>query len=150
MFQIVTILAVLTSMVWAFFSPIWGWTPLVLNTCIVLFFLLASKKMKWKHVDELSPMANALIQQFGHFYASPHAGRGLSASSSTIQFGAAVVGIVDAFHGFWWGLAIGTVFWFGMSAAAVAFNPTVFLRDPIQQAAHREVIDWIDKRRERA
>ena len=149
MIQMAAIVLSIGAFVWSFFSPVWAWTPLVAGVLWLGIVLWALKQQKWKHIEELSPVANELLQRFGHFYTKPFAGRDASAATSTLQFAAVAVSISCAVQGFWWGLAIAAVFWFGLAPVAFQFNPTHFLKDPIQQAAHQEVISWIQEAAER-
>ena len=142
--QIIAILVSIISFVWAFFNPAWAWAPLFAAALVLLAILLGIKQTKWKHIDELSGPANEMLQKFGHYYEMPVASRDFSSACSTIQFGAVGVGIVGTFSGFWWGLGLAVLFWFVLGPAAMAFNPTNFIRgQPMLRLAHDEVIEWV-------
>ena len=139
----------LGSITWAFFSPMWAWSPLLVAAVYLLVNLFGVKKWKWHYVEELSPSANQMIQKFGHYYAMPLADRDLSSAASTIQLSGCAVGIIGAAKGFWWGLAIATVFYLSVHVIAVYFNPTLFLKDPEMKNAHDEVISWLTQQSEK-
>jgi len=60
----------------------------------------------------------------------------LPASASTLMFAGAAIGIISAFKGFWWVIAIGILNWFLMGFVSRAFNPTNFLVDPLELMGH--------------
>lgn len=143
MFQMLAIIISIGSIGWAFYSPIWAWSPLICFIAFLLFMLFGVKKKKWRYVDTLSPDANQMLQRFGHYYAMPFAGRDFSGAASTIQFAGVAVGIVGALNNFYWGLGAAVVGWLSLGAIAVAFNPSNFIRGTDLEAAHNEVIAWM-------
>lgn len=143
MFQLLAITLSLGSIGWAFFSPLWAWSPLVTSAALLLFTFFGVKQKKWRYVEELSPSANEMLQKFGHYYSMPFAGRDFSGAASTIQFAAVAVGIIGAFKGFYWGLGVAVAFWFVLGPVAMAFNPTNFIRGSHLETAHEEVLAWV-------
>ncbi|MEK7408676.1 MAG: hypothetical protein AAB225_26720 [Acidobacteriota bacterium] len=149
MFQMLAIVISVGSIGWAFFSPLWAWTPLVTAAALLLLTLLGVKQKKWRYIEELSPAGNEMLPKFGHYYAMPFAGRDFSAAASTIQFAAVAVGIIGAVKGFYWGLGIAVAFWFVLGPVAMAFNPTNFIRGSHLESAHEEVISWVMQQSQR-
>lgn len=146
MIQIVTIIFSTISILVSFFSPLWGWIILALPSGFLLLTLLGLKQKKWAYVPDLSPKANEMLRKFGHFYNMPFAGRGFSASASTIMFAGAILAIIGLFRGFWWGIAIGLANWFIVGFVSRAFNPTLFLVDDEERFAHEEIISFIQQK----
>lgn len=136
-------LVCLSAFILAFFWPVWAWAPITVADAILVYVLFGAKKVKWDYLPELSPTANQMLQQYGHFYAMPFAGSEYSSASSVMQLAGVVVGVVGAFKAFWWGIAIAALNYLVMGGIAVAYNPTHFLRDPTQKAAHDEIIAFL-------
>jgi hypothetical protein len=138
---LVSIAAVVVS----FFSPAAAWGTLALPAVFLLWMLASAKGQKLKHVPQLSPMANRLLQRYGHFYAMPSASRDFSSASSGVQLASAAIGIIGAIKGSWWGIPLAVVTYFVMAAAAKQLNPSLFLENPAERAAHDEIIDYMTK-----
>ena len=146
MTQILVILICLAAVIIELFSVLWGWLILGLPSAFLLITLFGLKQKKWQHIPELSDTANQMLQKFGHYYAMPFAGRDFSACASTLMFGGAIIAIIGAFKGFWWGIGIGVINWLLMGVVSKAFNPTNFLVDPLEQMGHGEIIEYITER----
>jgi len=136
----------IVAIVAAFFSTMWSWILIATAIAILIFSLMAVKLPKWKDIPELSEEANAMFKKYGHFYTWSFAARLHSSSASAVQFAAIIVAIINAFHSFWWGIPAAIVLWFVMAFVARAFNPTHFIRDPMERLAHQEVLDYIRKK----
>jgi MFS family permease len=134
------------AIVAAFFSTMWSWILIATAIAILLFLLIAVKLPKWKDIPELSEEANAMFKKYGHFYTWSDAARLCSSSASAVQFAAIIVVIINAFHSFWWGIPVAIVLWFIMAFVARAFNPTHYIRDPMEQLAHQEVLEYMRKK----
>lgn len=143
MTQILVILISLTAVIVLLFSLLWGWLILAVPAGFLLISLVVEKMKRWPKVPELSEAANRMLEEFGHYYAMPFAGRDFSSSASTLMFAGGALGIVSVLEGFWWGIGLGILNWFVMGYVARAFNPSVFLRTAEELAAHEEVINWI-------
>jgi hypothetical protein len=146
MIQILVVLICLAAVITAFFSVLWGWLILGVPSVFLLVTLFAVKRKKWQHIPELSDTANQMLQKFGHYYAMPFAGRGFSASASTLMFAGVALAIIGAFKGFWLGIGIGLVNWLLMGFVSRAFDPSNFLVDPLEQMDHEEIISYIIER----
>ena len=146
MIQMIIILICFASVITEFFSVLWGWLILAVPSVFLLIGLFAVKQKKWQQIPELSETANQMLQKFGHYYAMPFAGRDFSASASTVMFAGAVVAIIGAFKGFWWGIGIGVINWFLMGFVSRSFNPTNFLVGHLEQMGHEEIISYITER----
>lgn len=144
--QMLIILVCLAGIITEFYSIMWGWLVLGAPSAYLLITLFGVKAKKWQRIPELSEPANQMLQKFGHYYAMPFAGSDFSASASTLMVASAVVAIIGAFRGFWWGIGIGIVNWFLMGYVSRAFNPTHFLLDQSEQIAHEEIIAYITER----
>jgi hypothetical protein len=147
MIQVIAILLSLAAIVAELFSVLWGWIILALPSAFLITALLGAKRKKLARIPELSELANDMLQKYGHFYTMPFAARDFSSAASTLMFAGAVVAIVGAFKGFWWGIGIGIVYWFVMGLVARLFNPTNYLVDPAEMVVHEEIVSWISKRR---
>jgi len=128
------------------FFVLWGWIILGFPIVFLLVVLISVKVKRWRYIPELSDRANKLLQKYGHYYTMPFAGRDFSASASTLMFAGVFVSIIGALKGFWWGFLIAAMNWFVMGIVAKMFNPTVFLVDPLDKAAHEEIITYIRQR----
>ena len=127
----------------ALFYPAGAWLFYVVPVAWLLLTYFSVRQQKYKYIPELSPQANAMLQKYGHSYTMPYGSRDFSAAASAMSMSAAVVGIVGALKGFWWGLALAVVTYVAMNLVAQRLNPTSFLRDPDEKAAHLEVIEWV-------
>ncbi len=151
MVQMIVILICLAAVIMGFFSVLWSWLILGVPSAFLLVTLFALKQKKWKYVPELSERANQMLQEFGHYYVWPFAGRDFSASASTLALATIAVAIIGAFKGFWWGIGIGIINFCLMYYVSVVFNPTNFLSDKsvfdsFDQKAHKEVIAHITRK----
>lgn len=146
MIQLLTMLIMLGAIILAFFSPLWAWVPLLIMAGLAFVMRLSQQKRDLRYIDELSPRANAMLGKYWHFYEMPFAGRDLSASTSTIQGAAVIVGLIGAFKGFWWGLGGAVAFWLILSPLAMWFNPSNFIRGSDLEAPHDEIISWLQDR----
>ena len=146
MIKTLAIIISLVSIGWAFFSPIWAWSPLMAVGILLLVQLFGIKLKKWPYVEELSPSANEMLQKHGPYYSMPFAGRDFSAAASVIQGAAIAVGAIGAFKGFYWGIGGAIVFWFVFGPVAMAYDPTNFIRGTHLEAPHDEVVAWIRRR----
>jgi hypothetical protein len=144
--QLLTMLIMLGAIIWAFFSPLWAWAPLFVMAGLAFAMRLSQEKRDLVYVDELSPQANVMLRKYWHFYAMPFAGSDFSASTSTIQGAAVIVGIIGAFKGFWWGLLGAAALWLLLSHLAMWFNPSNFIRGTDLEAPHNEIISWLQAR----
>ena len=142
--QPVAILVSIAAFVWSFFEPAWAWLPMAVLAAILLFTLMSLRSKKWAYVAELSPMANEMLQNHGHFYAMPFAGSAFSGACSMTLMGAMGIGLVGMLKGFWPAIGFAAVFWLALAPAAMAFNPTTFIqKQPEKRMAHMEVLEWI-------
>ncbi len=147
MIGILVILLSLIAIVVSFFTILWAWILLALPVAFLLLTLFGLKRKRWQRLPELSPSANARLQKYGHFYAMPFAGKDFSSAASALTLAGAIVAIIGAFKGFWWGLALGGVNYVLTAQVAKAFNPTSFLADPLEESAHAEIIALLAARR---
>lgn len=151
MFSILFIIAALAAIVVSFWSPTWGWGIALAAEAIILVTLFSVKQHRWKHIPELSAIGNEMLQKYGHFYTMPFAARDFSSSASAFQLASFLLGAIDGFKGAWWGVVLAVVNLGVMAYAARAFNPTVFITNPLERMAHDEVIAFVveDQRRMR-
>jgi len=149
MFSILFIFVGLVAIIVSFWSPIWAWVILGIAEVVILFTLMGVKSQKWKYIPDLSEPANAMLQKYGHFYTMPFAARDFSSSASAYQLASIALGIVCGFKGMWWGVAVAVGNMMLMAFVARAFNPTVFITDPLEQLAHEEVISYVMSRQGR-
>jgi hypothetical protein len=147
MLQILAILLSLAAAAWAFFDPVFAWIPIGVACATLLFVWTGVRGTEWEYVPELSARANDLLRKFGHYYLMPFTGRDFGSAASTLQFSGAPVGIIGAINDFWWGLALAGLLFVTLGPAAMAFNPSVFLREPDDHLAHAEIIAWMRRRR---
>lgn len=149
MIQTITIPICICSIIWSLFQPMLAWIPLFILAIYLLVILAGLKSRKPRYIEELSTEANEMFQKYSHFYVTPNACRDSSSTCSTVQFSAVILGVVGIFNGFTWGIGLSTLFWFVLSNAAKAYNPTFFIQnDPVMMSAHDEIIEWITTRRQ--
>lgn len=134
------------AIVTAFYSTMWSWILIATSIAILLLSLMVIKMAKWKDIPELSKEANVMFKKYGHFYTMPDAARLHSSSASAVQFVGVIVAIINTFRSFWWGIPAAIVLWFIMALIASAFNPTHYIRGSIEQLAHQEVLEYIQKK----
>jgi hypothetical protein len=146
-FQLASTVMSLLALVLAFVANEWAWIPCAVTTAALYLVLLGVRGKRYGPVPELSAGANELLRKFGHYYVMPFAGSEVSAAASTITLAAGAVGVVSAFKGNWWGLGIGVLIYGIASRLARQFNPTKFLVDDSEKAAHDEIVDHIRNRR---
>ena len=149
MFQVLTILIAVGAAALALLvHPIWGWLAIgIVDLFIVLTSWSAMGRHRVKHVEELSPAANAMLQRYGHYFSMPFASRDFSASAASSQFAGVVLGIISSISGFWWGLAFAGANWFLMGGVAVGLSPAALIaRDPAVRTAHDEVVAFLQTR----
>ena len=150
MFQIITIVISIISIVIAFFSPRWGWIVLTLPILISIITLWSFKqRLKGRsYIPEISPVANAVLDKFGYYYSFPFACRDFSASAATLRLSGVGVAIISLFHGFWWGVAAGLGNYFIMGYVAHMFNPTLIENLHISKETHDEIVSFIRRKKE--
>jgi len=149
MYQMISLVLCLASIIWAFFSPLWAWSPIILVGLVLLVNLFGLKTQKWNHFEELSPSANEMLQRFGHYYHMPLACRDFSATASTIQFVGVGVGIVDVFNSFYWGIGLGILFYIVFAMVAKEYNPQNFIQGTSMEISHQEILDWLEQKSQR-
>jgi hypothetical protein len=138
MIRLFVIFVCLSAIIIEFFSIPWGWIILFVPSAFLLIVLIAVKQKKWKFIPELSDMANLELQKYGHYYAMPFAGRDFNDSAYIVLFTGAILAIISAIKGFWWGIGIGIANWILMGLVANEYAP-------IEE--NREIIAWILKKR---
>ena len=147
MFNLITIVAALVSLVLAFLATPWAQIPLAVVTLLLYMIFFGVRGRRYGPVPELSSKANEMLTKFGHFYAMPFAGRDVSAASSGVALAAILVGIISAFRGFWWGLGVGILIYLVVAPLGRQFNPANFLTDEEERAAHDEIVNYMVSRR---
>lgn len=130
----------LAAVITAFFSPALAWGLLLLPVGVILFFWLSVRMEKARPLAEVSPDANELLRKFGHYYYHPSAGTEFSSSASAVGMSSIAVATIGLFRGFWWGLPFAILVYFLTGLLARQFNPTHFLTDDRERAAHEEII----------
>ncbi|MHA2038872.1 MAG: hypothetical protein ACW98X_20765 [Promethearchaeota archaeon] len=148
MFQIITFIVSISTIIWSFYSPLWAWAPIaIIDLFICMQNWAVKRRYKYSHISDLSSEANNLLQQYGHYFASPFASKDFSASAATCQFAGIILAIVCAFHGIWWTIALGIINWFVMSKIAISLSPaSVLAQSPNLQVAHDEVVEYFNSR----
>ena len=126
--------------------PAWGWAAIgLLDLYFALTCRAAVRANRLPPSEQISPEANALMQRYGHYFASPFACRDFSASAATSQF----IGLVCAVIGgvaasWWWGLALAAVNFVAMGAIATRLSPAApMASDPAVRLAHDEVVAFL-------
>ena len=151
MFQIISIIVLIIAGILSFIiEPAWSWLPVaILDSFILIQFLLAKQRFRFDPVSELSPEANFLLKKFGHYFAMPFGSKDFSASAATSQFAGIIIAIICAFRGFWWGIAFAVVNWIIMGFVASSLSPASLLdKRPDLHSAHDEVIEFINSQRQ--
>lgn len=143
MLQIIVIILSLIATAVTFYSALLAWGILLLPFLFLLVSWLEVRQRIWPRVPALSDAANEVLQRYGHAYAQPAAARDFSATASTLMYAGAVLGLIGAVRGFWWGVAFGAANWVIMGLLAREFNPVNFIRSESLQRAHNEIVDWL-------
>lgn len=104
-----------------------------------------------RDIPSLSVAANARLKRFAHYYMYPGTSSGLSKSCFYVQVASAIIAVIGAFGGFWWGIAFAVLLVPIMSAVGYRYNPTLFFLKEGEQQAHEEIVSFlhaqIEKRR---
>jgi hypothetical protein len=147
MFQIISIIVLIVAAILSFITePAWSWVPVAILDCfIIIQFLLAKQRFRFKLVSELSLEANFLLKKFGHYFAMPFGSKDFSASAATSQFAGIIVAVICVFRGFWWGIAFAVINWIIMGFVASSLSPVSLLdKRPDLHSAHDEVVEFIN------
>ena len=148
MFGLISFALVIAAISTAFFRPTAAWIILSIPVAWMIFMRLVLGARRLLPRPELSAPANELFQRFGHYYAYPFVGTEYSSSASGVSIAAIIVGIIGVFKGNWWRLAIALLFFILASWLARQFNPTHFLLDERERAAHDEILSFLRRRAE--
>lgn len=151
MFQIITIIVAIISLVLSFLThPKWSWVLIgVVDLIIVSQFWVARQKYRFKYVPELSSEANDLLKQFGHYFAMPFASKDFSASAATSQFAGIILAVVSGFMRFWWAIAFAVLNWFLMGFVASSLSPASLLdRRSDLDIVHDQVFEYVNSLRQ--
>ena len=135
---------VVPIVVW-FQSQFWGAMVAAFEEGVFLIILLSVRSMSWKHICELSDSANAMHQNYGHYYHMPIKSSYFSSCASGFQLASVELGVVCIFQWTWWslGFAILALVNMGfMGLIARGFNPTHYLLDT-ERLAHEDVIAYL-------
>lgn len=127
----------------AFFNVIWSWIAIGLLSVLLSFITIVFKRRRWKDIPELSPLANSMMQRYGHFYTLPVTCRNYSGLASALMLATVVVAIVGALDQFWWGFGLLIVSWVLLYPISKALNPGSFIRGTADEAAHQEVVGYL-------
>jgi predicted RNA-binding Zn-ribbon protein involved in translation (DUF1610 family) len=73
----------------------------------------------------------------------PFASADFSGAASTVQIAGAIVAAIGLFKSYWIGGAFAVAGWFVMSIIARGFNPSNFLADEYEWAAHHEILSFL-------
>jgi hypothetical protein len=140
----------LFAIVIAFSSRFWAWSVLLLPFAHLLFTALAIRLSpeKPKYFPELSEHANLMLQKWHQYYLRPFAGADFSSGSSGVGFTAVAVAIIGCFYQFYIGVVFGVMIYLLTFYMARLFNPTNCLTDTMLREAHKEVIEFINRRRQ--
>jgi hypothetical protein len=130
------------AIVWAFFSPVWAWSPLAFMAGCLLLVLASVKGRLPKNIDGLSPAASEVFRKFGHYYAYPFGCQDFSGAASICQFAAIVLGVVGCFRGTFWSLGVAFVVYFVFGPLASEFYPIPLLLR-YRKAEHDEIVEWV-------
>lgn len=136
----------------SFWSIQWAWIALIIlitGNYALWAALRLGGKYRFTHVAELSPKANELLVKFGHYYKRPYAGWDASSAASAVSITAIGVALVSAFRANWFWLLAGMVGYYLMANIARQFNPSRFMLNDEERAAHREILDWIEESQRR-
>ena len=146
-YQTITIIMALVSIILCFiFHPIWGWMPIAIVDFIIGFLLLAAKQnYRFKHIPDLSPEANDLLQHYGHYYAMPANCKDLSGSAVISEYTGVIIAIIGIFKGFWWGIALAIGNWFLVGFIDVSLVPWHWINFPSRKKIHNEICKYIVK-----
>lgn len=129
----------------AIFNPLAAWLLYVCPVAYLVYLRWSVSKSRWKPVPELSDRANALLKQFGHFYAMPFAGNDFSGAASGLAFIGPAIAVAGLYQGSWRGIPVGVVSYFVLVTLAQFFNPTQFYKDEADRDAHEELVSYAER-----
>jgi hypothetical protein len=138
---VLTTLLAISAIVLSFFSTVAAWALLGLLTVGFLLILFVVRKRTYPYFQELSPRANLLIRNHGHYYFMPFAGTDCSGACSAIGLASLSVIVISCFRGDWWSIVVGGVINVAVFNASKSFNPTNFL-SILERPYHDEIIAW--------
>ena len=146
MFQLITIILSLISIIIGYFYLFWGWIILAIPFIFLVLMLLVGKGQKFNYIQELSLKANEMLNKYYSFYNTPFASRDLSSSASTVVLSGIILVIIGLFNGFWWGIAIGLGNYIVMVYVSTEFNPTSIPMDYDEESAHNEITIYLSNK----
>ena len=148
MYQTITTIMALISIILCLVShPIWGWIPIAIVDFIIgISLLVAKQNYRFKHIPDLSPEANDLLQHYGHYYAMPANCKDLSGSTTISAFTGIIIAVIGIFKGFWWGIALAIGNWFLMGFIGTRLTPFHWINSPSLKTAHDEICKYIVNR----
>lgn len=130
----------IAAIFFAFYSVMWSWILIAAAIAVLVFALRSVSGVEWNDMPELSPSANEMFKKYGHFYTMQHGASIFSSLTSGVQFSAIIVGVINAYYSFWFGLLLAVFLWPMLNKMAKKFNPTRFITDPFESLDHREVM----------
>jgi hypothetical protein len=145
-FQMLTIVSCLIAVLLLFLVvPLWSWLLIgIVDLFLGLQLITAKRKYQFKQISDLSYAANALLHQYGHYFAMPLACKDFSASAATIQFAGIIIGLLGIIRGFWLGLGIAALNWLVMGFIAVSLSPiSLVSKKPEIRTAYDEVSEYL-------
>lgn len=130
------------SVLLAFWTPLGAWLPLLLRETYFVYLLARLRKLKVKHIPQISEKANELLRRHPQYYWQPAAGTMYRQAASLSGVLGLVIGVIGAVKGTWVSVAIAIANLAAMMALAPRFDPTNYLT-PEYAAAHDELIAYV-------
>lgn len=135
----------LIATAFCFFWPLAAWLLLSTVTVYLLLTLIAVKRQRYPYVPDLHPLANQMLQKYGHFYFKPFAGKIYSGAASANILYSIIMTVICIYQQAWWGIIAGLVNGYLGAYLSKEFNPSHFEKflTPAEQLAHQEIVHYI-------
>ncbi len=140
-------LATLGSAIWfSLDDPTYGW--IIHGVALVILFLIL-QSVRLNHCipqNDLSPRANEILRDYGHYYLMPSTGNDFCGYASMFAFFGWIITAIGLYKAQLIGVPLGLINHYAFGQIAKSFNPTAFFLEESDKAAHLEVIAWFERR----
>jgi len=144
MIWLIFVLIGIASIITSFYSSLWCWLIIVLPELYLVFEYWTVKQKKYKPFNGLSEEANLLFQEYSYYFLHQFASRDFGGSAVIMAYTGAIIGIVNIFYGFYYGIGLTIVNWFLMSNISNRINPYNNLWNDYERELSKEIFDFIN------
>ena len=143
MIWLVFVLIGIISIVISFYSSVWCWLILILPELYLIILYWAIKNKKYKSLEGLSEEANFLFQRYSYYFLHQFASRDFGGSAVIIAIAGIVVGVINIFYTFYFGIGIAIINWFLMNYISNKINPYNNLWNDYERELSKEIFNYL-------